>query len=74
MRCLCSYYTQSLHKEVVIQSGWRIIATHAEKELQVKDVLVAPQNKLRVCAVLKYTVKHAHIHWVCFDLNECLML
>ena len=71
MHCLCSYYTQSLYKEVIMESGWRIVATHAENELQVKDDLVGPKNKLRVCAVLMYAVKHTHTGW--FVLNECLM-
>ena len=68
VHCLCSYYAQSLNKEVDMQSGWNIIATYAENELQVEDALVGPQNKLRVCAVLMYAVKCTHIHWfVCSE-------
>ena len=44
MHCLCSYYAQSLNKEVDMQSGWCIVATHAENELQAKDALVGPKT------------------------------
>ena len=70
MHCLCSYHTQSLYKEVVMQIGWDTIATHAENELQVEDILVGPKTSSSMCCSHVCSEIHTHL----FVLNECLML